>query len=82
MIKRRFAGREADIDRAYAASESFRGLCSDYAACAAALARWEEVASDDGRLRAREYAELLQELAMEIQARLSARTGAGRSRDS
>ena len=71
MMKRRFAGSELAIERACVASESFRGLCRDYLACAAALARWQESGSEEARLRVEEYSELLDELAKEIQAHLS-----------
>lgn len=70
MIKRRFAGREQDVERAFAASESFRGLCTDYLACATALARWRDSSAEEGRVRVREYSEMLTELTYEIQARL------------
>jgi len=77
MIKRRFAGRAQDVERAFAASESFRGLCTDYLACATALARWRESTAEEAALRVREYSELLRELTKEIQARLSPATGPG-----
>lgn len=70
MIKHRFAGREAALDRAFETSESFRGLCGDYLACAATLARWQESEARDARLRVEEYSELLDELTREIEARL------------
>lgn len=69
-IKPRFVGREAALDRAFETSESFRGLCGDYLACAATLARWQESGTENARLREQEYSELLDELTREIEARL------------
>ena len=77
MIKRRFAGGEAEIERAFRTSESFRGLCTDYLACATALARWRESTAEEAALRVQEYSELLRELTKEIQARLSPAKGRG-----
>jgi len=70
MIKRRFAGREQAVEQAFETSESFRGLCRDYLACAAAVARWQERGSEEARLRRDEYSELLAELTSEIEAQL------------
>jgi hypothetical protein len=72
VIKRRFAGAEAAVERAFAASESFRGLCRDYLACAAALARWQESQSEEAQLRTQEYSDMLGELTSEIEAHLNA----------
>lgn len=71
-IKCRFTGRERVVERAFEASESFRGLCQDYLACAGALARWQESTSEEARRRSAEYAELLAELTKEIEAHLHA----------
>lgn len=70
MIRHRFPGAEAALGSAFKASESFRGLCGDYLACAATLARWQESEAEDARLRVQEYSELLDELTREIEARL------------
>jgi hypothetical protein len=72
MIKRRFGGRDSAVERAFETSESFRGLCRDYLACAIALTRWQELASEEAPRRVTEYSELLAELANEIEARLNA----------
>lgn len=77
MIKRRFAGRDTDVERAYETSASFRGLCTDYLACATALARWQESTAEEAPPRVQEYSELLRELTKEIQACLSPATGSG-----
>lgn len=70
MMKRRFAGSELAIERAFVASESFRGLCRDYLACATVLARWQESESQEAPIRVQEYADLLEELTKEIHALL------------
>ena len=70
MIKHRFAGCNDAIEQAFESSESFRGLCRDYLACATVLARWRRSDSADAHARAEEYAGLLDELGTEIQMRL------------
>jgi hypothetical protein len=70
MIKHRFAGCNDAIEQAFESSESFRGLCRDYLACATVLARWQESDSADAHARIEEYAGLLDELGTEIQVRL------------
>jgi len=72
MIKRRFAGRDEAIAHAFAASESFRELCRDYLACVTTLARWRESDAADAPARAEEYAALVDELGIEIHARIRA----------
>lgn len=69
-IRERFAGREAAVRQAYRDSEPFRAVCRDYLACARALDRWKASRSEEAPLRAHEYAELLVELAGELEARL------------
>ena len=69
-IKSRFAGKEAAVERAFEANDSFRGLCRDYLACATVLARWQASESEQAPLRSAEYAELLAELTSEIEAHL------------
>jgi hypothetical protein len=71
-IERRFPGTKEIVQREFNTSESFRGLCRDYATCATALARWQESESEEGRARSREYSELLAELTEELGARLHA----------
>ena len=77
MIKCCFAGCEQEVERAFAASESFRGLCRDYLACAMALTRWRGSTAAETPLRVREYSEMLAELTIEIEARLSQFSDAG-----
>ena len=70
MIKRRFPGAEDALERAFEASDSFRGLCRDYLACVATLAHWRDSGDLDARHRVLEYSELLGELTKEIEARV------------
>jgi len=79
MIKRRFAGRDLAVERLYRDSESFRGLCRDYLACAVALARWQESDSEEAQSRVGEYSGLLAELTNEIQSQLRAEERLGHS---
>ena len=72
-IKRQFAGRDHDLERAFERSGAFRGLCRDYLTCLAALGRWRDVDSAEARARAAEYSELLVELAQEIETQLRPR---------
>lgn len=71
-VKRAFPGRDALIDRSFSVHRSFRELCQDYRNCAVALERWRRLSDDEPSQRAREYAELLAELACEIEAWLGA----------
>ena len=71
-VKRRFAGHEAAVERAFATSESLRDLCRDHAACANALLRWQESESEGAQIRSAEYSELLEELTEEIESQLHA----------
>jgi hypothetical protein len=71
-IKREFGSRENAIERAFRSNESFRALCREYVACGRALAGYRESSSKEACLREAEYAELLQELAVEIDTRLNA----------
>jgi hypothetical protein len=70
VIKHRFAGAKGAVERAFVTSESFRGLCRDYLACAATLARWQGSEAENAPLRVQEYSELLGELTREIEERL------------
>lgn len=66
-VVRAFPGREAAIDRALRDHASFRELCEDYRKCASALKRWRRLNGDGPSSRSREYAELLADLAAEIE---------------
>lgn len=68
LIARAIPGRGSIIEVAWRASSSFRDLCLDYRNCAAALDSWRASNDPASASRAREYAELLAELAQEIEA--------------
>jgi hypothetical protein len=72
LVTSAFPGRESLVERAYRESGSFRDLCGDYRKCAAALERWRRSDGGASSSRAREYAELLNELAREIESWLDA----------
>ena len=72
LINKRFGTRERIIERAFKNSESFRAMCRDYSECDRALRRCRESTSRAAVIREVEYAQLLLELAVEIEARLEA----------
>lgn len=65
-VKSSFPDYSRAIQRAFAATGSFRSVCEDYHACSEALRHWENVASDEGAVRREEYSELIEELKREI----------------
>lgn len=70
VIKTAFAGRDALVDHGLREDTTFRCLCRDYRQCAAALEWWRSASHAAAPRRAREYADLLDELAVEIRSRL------------
>jgi hypothetical protein len=72
LIMSVFPGRDALIERAFRDSNSFRDLCRDYRNCAAALERWRRSEGGASSSRAREYAELLNDLTQEVESWLDA----------
>ena len=62
-----FPGRDELIERAFRRNSSFRDLCQDYRKCATALERWRRSDSEASSVRAREYADLLAELELELE---------------
>ena len=72
LILSTFPGRDSLIRRAYRENSSFRELCRDYRKCAAALELWRRSEGEASSSRAREYADLLAELAQEIECWLDA----------
>jgi hypothetical protein len=72
LIQDRFPGRERLIARAFGESRSFRGLCVDYRRCASAVDRWRRQNGIGATSRHQEYAQLLEELGLEIQDWLDA----------
>lgn len=71
-IELAFPGRGALIEQAFEESESFRDLLCDYQDCAAALERRKRLQGSGSNSQALEYAELLAELAAEIDSWLHA----------
>lgn len=68
-IVTRFPQREFDIRRRYARDTSFRAICADYQEATGALLHWQQAAKDgnqEGKRRAEEYDNLVNELAHEI----------------
>ena len=78
-ITRVFPGRDSLIERAHRESSSFRDLCRDYRKCAAVLASWRESENGASSPRAREYDELLGELAQELEAWLDVLAGGSKT---
>jgi hypothetical protein len=72
MIQARFPGRERSIERAFGDNRSFRELCVDYRRCASAVDRWQRQNGIGATSRHQEYAEMLEDLGLEIQAWLDA----------
>jgi hypothetical protein len=64
---RRFPARSQEIIRLAFANSSFRALCDDLADAELALDRLAKPASSGGALRCSEYADLVKELAEEIE---------------
>jgi hypothetical protein len=51
----------------YTRNDSFRALCSDFAVCARALARWKKSDGQESQALAEEYERWLAELEQEIE---------------
>lgn len=66
LVKARFTGRDAQVDRAFRHDTSFRSLCLDYRDCVGALERLQLADAPGAAARRDEYAQLLEELACEI----------------
>ena len=54
------------ILKLYKEDQNFQTMCDDYQQCALALDRWHESDSEKAPVRRKEYADLLQELELEI----------------
>lgn len=81
LVTHSFPGLEALIEDAYRTSPSFRDLCQDYRNCTLALERWRRQSGDEPSQRAKEYAELLAELTVEVRSWLDElQNGAAKSR--
>ena len=62
----RFPDQRDTIREMYQANESFQSLCHNYQKCGEALDHWTQSKHTDAPERRREYAELLNELELEI----------------
>jgi hypothetical protein len=70
--ERRFPARKQTIEELAARDEGFRDLCVDFADAEAELQRWEKSTGPKREERCAEYAELVGDLAREIEAALDA----------
>ena len=65
-VFKRFPSRKDAICRFFRENEEFQTICDDYWRCLEAIKRWDQSQSEEAPARSREYADLLQELEMEI----------------
>ena len=65
-VLKRFPSRRNAICRFFRENEDFQTICDDYRSCLEAIKRWDQSQSEEAPSRSREYADLLQELEMEI----------------
>jgi hypothetical protein len=70
--ERRFPARKQAIEELAARDEEFRDLCVDFGDAEAELERWENSTGPKREERCAEYAELVNDLAREIEAALDA----------
>jgi hypothetical protein len=73
LIQTLYPGRDRLIESALDEYPAFRELCEDYRRCASAVDRWQRQDGIEATSRHQEYAELLEELGLEIQAWLDAK---------
>jgi hypothetical protein len=67
LVRNAFPGRDAQIERCFSDHPTFRELCADYDRCSQAHEHWRHLDDDAYSFRCREYAELLAELAEELE---------------
>lgn len=72
---RRFPQRSLEIRRLALADSTFRSLCEDLAEAELALARWQQMTTEQAASRRSEYDLLVEELAIEINSIVDRRTG-------
>lgn len=65
-VVKRFPDRKGSILRFFKENENFQIICDDYRQCSKALERWNQSASEEAAGNRKEYADLLQELELEI----------------
>ena len=73
----RFPAQEGLIKRSVLADEAFRSLCEDFADAEFALHKWGDSLSQSREARLREYRELVDELATEIERSLENKDATG-----
>ena len=69
----RFPAQEGLIMRSALADEAFRSLCEDFGDAEFALRKWNDATSQAREVRLREYRELVDELAAEIERTLESK---------
>ncbi len=62
----RYPHRKEDLRQLYRSSESFQSICESYQKCSEAVEYWAKSDSEEAPGRRREYAELINELELEI----------------
>ena len=81
LISERFPEEQETLRRLFQEIPSFQSLCADYRDCLSALKQWQESTSGEAPAMAQTYAELLQELELEVRQYLDDKMapGAGRA---
>ena len=75
-VLRRFPDDRPALRRLFQESSSFQALCEDYRDCLAAFRHWQQATSKEAPELSRSYAELLQELELEIRQYLESEPAA------
>jgi hypothetical protein len=65
-VVRRFPRHKDSIHKFFKENEDFKTVCDDYHRCFVALKGWKQSESEEAPARRKEYADLLQELELEI----------------
>ena len=73
-VLEKFPDHKDEVNRLFRDSETFQAICEDYLRCEKALRYWRRVESEEVLIRREEYADLLQELELEIRQYLNQRS--------
>ena len=65
-VVKRFPNRKDSILELFRKNENFQIICDDYRRCFESFTRWNQSTSEEATARSTEYADLLQELELEI----------------
>ncbi|MBC2710438.1 MAG: hypothetical protein HGJ94_05405 [Desulfosarcina sp.] len=65
-VVKRFPDHKANLLQLSRENRNFKIICDDYRRCSEALKKWRQSASETASARSQEYADLLQELELEI----------------